>query len=216
MGLDRGVQLGHQRAQAFLAPAGQIQLTAVLLVGVVGLGVKGGVGGGVEVVVHVDAVHLVLRKDLGGTVADELSHLGMGDVEVPVLVDEDDVVALLGLIVVPLLDEVLVIHLLDLVLGHAAHGVDPAVDRQASLLAQLHHDGHGIVLEVTRVGADGVLAGGVDLGGVDAVGVGTELEHHGVEAVLDGVVQHLLHALAEVGFTALGGARGVNGLKIEL
>ena len=90
------------------------------------------------------------------------------------------------------------------------------MNRQASLLAQLHHDGHGIVLEVTRVGAYGVLAGGIHVGGIDAVGVGTELEHHGIEAIGHNVIQHLHHTVAEIRLGALGGAVGIDGLHIEL
>ncbi len=67
-------------------------------------------------------------------------------------------------------------------IGAGAVGVDPSVDFQVAGFRLGNKVGEGVVAGIGALRASEVAAPGLEARGVESVGLGSDLEHHGVEA----------------------------------
>ena len=202
--MDRLAQLLDQLVHALAAEIVQRKTAAVL-------GVCLGVikfGGGVEVIVQVDAVHRVGLDDLPGARHDQLPHLGEAGVEIQVALAQ----AHKGRVLpgrVPLGQLVQAgLQRTGAVLGHPV-GVDPGVHLHLAGVGLLHQIGQRVKSAVGRLAllAGQVHAVGEDLGGIEGVGTGPHLKEDGVEAGGLRRVQHLVQLLLQGGLVQPLGRR---------
>ena len=152
-----------------------------------------GLGIGVEVIVNVDAVHVVARHDVRHHQADVLPALRQGGVEEELVAVGDEP---FGVYIINMIGR-------QLVLGRVPHAVRvyPGVQLHAALVAFVYHELQGIPIRVGRLSLHPrqVAAPRLQARGVERIGLRAYLEEDGVDArLLQGVElvdQRLLHFL---------------------
>ena len=160
---------------------------------------------GVEVVVQVDAVHIVVADQLLRPLDDQLPHLGQAGIQIVVSLALHHPLGVLhcrGLVVQ--------IRQLTLAALGKAEGVDPGVELQPQGVSLLHPVGQGIkaVFRGQAGGPGQVLAPGEQLRGIEGVPRGTHLEDHRVHPHVHAVLQNLIRLGLE-GVGVGGGGVGV-------
>ena len=99
--MDSKIQLSHHFCDCLTPPVAQGKGCAACAVS---FPVEALIGGGIEVVVYLNAVNVISREDLSYSVADKGDSIAVSGAEIPSAAAFNNVCALFGAVVIPLAD----------------------------------------------------------------------------------------------------------------
>ena len=193
-GFDRRIQAADKGIHIFAPPCRAGILAAAFHISVILRLIDFLIRGGIKIVVHMNAVHLIVLNDLPHTVDNHALHLRGGRIIVnPIVQNENPLIIGLVCILFPFPGRIVFGQKGKIrIVGNAVR-IKPCVDRKLMRMRPFHQNRKRVVPGILPLCSRQIRAPGKNLRRIKSIRIGAHLYDDGIETCLLNARKHLVH-----------------------